>query len=156
MAEALYAPIFTDDHQDCESNCEEQEEGDLNLSRAYSSDASTSSAEYDEEFENLVNTLMHDRDYISVNQAALNITYTIINAGLIAIPFATYQAGIPLFTAAVVVMSTISSYIAVMVINMANQKRVRTLEDLAEAVGGPSFFLSVCAFQVLFSLSMMC
>jgi len=99
---------------------------------------------------------MHDRDYISVNNAALNITYTIINAGLIAIPYTTYNAGIPLFIGVVVLMSIISYYVAVMVIDMANQKRVRTLEDLAEVCGGGKLFLLVCAFQVLFSFSMMC
>eukprot|EP01032_Pedospumella_encystans_P024559 gene24559-27775_t len=53
-------------------------------------------------------------------------------------------------------MSIISYYVAVMVIDMANQKRVRTLEDLAEVCGGGKLFLLVCAFQVLFSFSMMC
>ena len=156
MLEALYDPINSGGEGELggPSNFEDNENDDDELDQRNSDPAL--SVEYDEEFENLVNTLMHDRDYITVNQAALNITYTIINAGLIAIPFTAYNAGIPLFVAVVTAMSLISSYVAVMVINMANQKRVRTLEDLAEVCGGPRFFLCVCAFQILFSFSMMC
>lgn len=151
MADTLYEPIISTEELNGEGeNMDEDEEIDH-----YGSDPSVS-VEYDEEFENLVNSLMRDRDYISVNQAALNITYTIINAGLIAIPFTAYNAGIPLFVAVVGIMALISYYVAIMVIDMANQKKVRTLEDLAEVCGGPSFFLCVCAFQVLFSFSMMC
>lgn len=149
MAE-VYQPIMGTNDDDGHV-----EEGSEEATSEYRSDPSAS-VEYDEEFENLVNTLMHDRDYISVNQAALNIAYTIINAGLIAIPLTAYNAGIPLFIVVVVVMAIISNYVAVMVISMANQKRVRTLEDLAEVCGGPKFFLCVCAFQILFSFSMMC
>jgi amino acid permease len=153
MSDVLYQPIL--EETVTENGCYDNEENDEEASDHYASDPSVS-VEYDEEFENLVNTLMHDRDYVSVNQAALNIAYTIINAGLIAIPFTAYNAGIPLFIAVVLTMSVISYYVAVMVINMANQKKVRTLEDLAEVCGGPSFFLCVCAFQILFSFSMMC
>jgi amino acid permease len=152
MAEVdMYQPIMSERPEGDERPGEGSEE----VQSEYRSDPSIS-IEYDEEFENLVNTLMHDKDYISVNQAALNITYTIINAGLIAIPFTAYNAGIPLFIAVIVIMSLISYYVAVMVINMAHQKRVRTLEDLAEVCGGPRFFFCVCAAQILFSFSMMC
>ena len=158
MLETLYQPILSihgeEDSTVVDNNNVVNDEEEWQ-SENYGSDPRTS-VEYDEEFENLVNSLMHDKDYISVNQAALNITYTIINTGLIAIPFTTYNAGIPLFVAVVVIMSIISSYVAVMVISMANQKKVRTLEDLAEICGGAKFFLCVCAFQVMFSFSMMC
>lgn len=148
----VYQPIIGEP-----ADCGDGQTGDGSeeVQSEYRSDPSLS-MEYDEEFENLVNTMMHDKDYISVNQAALNITYTIINVGLIAIPFTAFNAGMPLFIAVIIIMSIISYYVAVMVINMANQKRVRTLEDLAEVCGGPKFFLCVCAFQILFSFSMMC
>lgn len=153
MLETLYQPIVNP--VDCHADDSFEHEIDETASDHYGSDPAVS-VEYDEEFEHLVNTLMRDRDYISVNNAALNITYTIINAGLIAIPYTAYSAGLPLFIAVVILMSIISYYVAVMVIDMANQKKVRTLEDLAEVCGGPKFFLTVCAFQVLFSFSMMC
>lgn len=156
MLETLYEPILPSDKDDPTVQNYHNEEDDTDTaSDRYGSDPAIS-VEYDEEFENLVNTLMHDRDYISVNNAALNIAYTIINAGLIAIPFTAYNAGIPLFVAVVLIMSIISYYVAVMVIDMANYKKVRTLEDLAEVCGGGRFFLLVCGFQVLFSFSMMC
>ena len=155
MLQDLYQPMLPDGKEDPQATQNYDGDTDETSSDRYGSDPAIS-VEYDEEFENLVNTLMHDRDYISVNNAALNITYTIINAGLIAIPYTTYNAGIPLFIGVVVLMSIISYYVAVMVIDMANQKRVRTLEDLAEVCGGGKLFLLVCAFQVLFSFSMMC
>lgn len=55
-----------------------------------------------------------------------------------------------------IIMSMISSYIVIIVVQMANEKRVRTLEDLAEVCGGPRFFLGVCIFQIIFSFSTMC
>mmetsp|Transcript_3139 Transcript_3139/g.4900 ORF Transcript_3139/g.4900 Transcript_3139/m.4900 type:complete len:757 (-) Transcript_3139:295-2565(-) len=160
----LYEPITNaDDANDdlereqsiiyADGECEEGEGGEDEEELGQSEP--TSSVEYDEDFENLVMLLMKDRDRINVNQAALNIAYTIINAGLIALPFTAYHAGIPLYIAIVLTMSVISCYVAVMVIAMANEKRVRTLEDLAEVVGGPKFFLLVCGFQILFSFSMM-
>mmetsp|Transcript_57340 Transcript_57340/g.112890 ORF Transcript_57340/g.112890 Transcript_57340/m.112890 type:complete len:753 (+) Transcript_57340:109-2367(+) len=154
MSDALYDPIMGEQQNNYLSQ-DSTDDVDEAQSDQYGNSPRVS-IEYDEEFENLVNSLMRDKDKISVNQAALNITYTIINAGLIAIPFTAYNAGIPLFIAVVVIMSLISGYVAVMVINMANQKKVRTLEDLAEVCGGPNFFLCVCAFQILFSFSMMC
>ena len=150
MSDALYDPIMGEQQNNYLSQ-DSTDDVDEAQSDQYGNSPRVS-IEYDEEFENLVNSLMRDKDKISVNQAALNITYTIINAGLIAIPFTAYNAGIPLFIAVVVIMSLISGYVAVMVINMANQKKVRTLEDLAEVCGGPNFFLCVCAFQILFSL----
>lgn len=43
-----------------------------------------------------------------------------------------------------------------MVISMANEQRVRTLEDLAQCAFGPNGFILVCAFQMIFSFSLMC
>ncbi|KAJ1402817.1 transmembrane amino acid transporter protein-domain-containing protein, partial [Ochromonadaceae sp. CCMP2298] len=147
-AHALYEPIIAEDTGDDPNATDRPSINDVETS-------SDPSLEYDEEFETLVVVLMKNQDRVDVNQAAMNITYTIINAGLIALPFVAYNAGIPLFIAVVVCVALLSSYVAVMVIAMANEKRAPTLEDLAEVVGGVNFFLFVCAIQVLFSLSMM-
>lgn len=112
--------------------------------------------DYDPEFEQLVTSFMHDRDYIGVNQTALNLAYTIINASLVSIPFTAYTAGLPLFITVMISISIASSYAAVMVVQMANEKRVKTLEDLAEICGGSKLFLIVCVFQISSSFAMMC
>jgi amino acid permease len=142
--DSLYEPLVaTADQQGGEANTSHDEE------------SRSPTLEYDEEFERLVVVLMKNQKRVDVNQAAMNIGYTIINAGLIALPFVAYNAGLPLFIAVVFIVALVSSYVAVMVIAMANEKRVPTLEDLAEVCGGGRFFLLVCATQVLFSLSMM-
>jgi amino acid permease len=150
LEDSLYDPLAQNDLQVHDTNISEDTEDN-----SYGSERSTSQ-EHDEEFEMLVNAYMHDRDLITVNQAAMSISYTIINAGLIALPYTAFNAGIPLFIAIVIAMTIVSCYVAVMVINMANQMKVRTLEDLAEKCGGPNFFIWVSAFQVLFSFTMMC
>ena len=111
---------------------------------------------YDAEFESLVATLMRDMDYIGINQSAANLAYAIINAGLISLPVAAYKIGMPLFLTAVITMAVLTSYISVMIISMANEKRVKSLEDLASVVGGPRMFCAVSFFQILLSSSMMC
>lgn len=119
------------------------------------SDSTSTDLEYDEEFEVLVNAFLKDMEYTSTRQAVFNIVYSIINSGLIALPFACYLAGIPTFIAIVGGVSLISGYISIMVISMANEQRVRTLEDLAQCAFGPNGFILVCAFQMLFSFSLM-
>jgi hypothetical protein len=51
-------------------------------------EGSTSSYEFDEEFEMLVKAYMRDMNYTSLNQVALNVVYSLMNAGLVALPFA--------------------------------------------------------------------
>ncbi|RYH32328.1 hypothetical protein EON65_00685, partial [archaeon] len=115
-----------------------------------------SSYDYDEEFEMLVAAFLRDMDYTNVNQTSFNIIYAMINAGLIALPFAAYETGIPLFVFLISFTSLLSAYTSVMVISMANEQKVRTLEDLAECAFGPRGFFAVCFFQILFSFSLMC
>lgn len=119
-------------------------------------DSTSTDLEYDEEFEVLVNAFLRDMDYTSTKQAVFNIVYAIINAGLIALPYAAYLAGIPLFIVMVGATSLISGYVSIMVISMANEQRVRTLEDLAQCAFGPNGFIIVCGFQLLFSICLMC
>lgn len=119
------------------------------------SDSTSTDLEYDEEFEVLVNAFLKDMDYTSTSQAVFNIVYSIINSGLIALPFACYLAGIPTYIAIVGGISLISGYVSIMVISMANEQRVRTLEDLAQCAFGPNGFILVCALQMVFSFSLM-
>jgi len=112
--------------------------------------------ENDQEFEMLVKTYMRDMKYTSLNQAALNIFYAMINAGLVALPFVAQESGIPLFILGMVVIAILSGYTSIMVISMASEQRVRTLEDLAECAYGKKGFYIVSILQIIFSFSMMC
>jgi hypothetical protein len=119
-------------------------------------ESALSSYDYDdEEFEMLVKAFMQDINYTTVNQAAMNIACSMINAGLVALPFVAQEAGIPLFFFSMLILSIISAYTSVMVVSMANERRVRTLEDLAECAFGIRGFFVVSVLQLLFSLSLM-
>lgn len=120
-----------------------------------SRESMVSSYEYDEEFEMLVSAFLRDMDYTSVNQTALNIIYSMINAGLIALPYAASQGGIILYSLLVFIISLMSAYTSIIVISMANEQKVRTLEDLAECAFGPRGFFAVSFFQILFSFAVM-
>jgi sodium-coupled neutral amino acid transporter 11 len=119
-------------------------------------EGSTSSYEFDEEFEMLVKAYMRDMNYTSLNQAALNVVYSLMNAGLVALPFVVQEAGIPLFIVVFIVMAILSAYTSIIVIKMANEKRVRTLEDLADCAFGLKGFFLVSICQIIFSFSLMC
>ncbi len=119
-------------------------------------EGSTSSFDYDEEFELLVKAYMRDMNYTTLGQASLNIVYSILNAGLIALPFTTQEAGVPLFTGVFILVAVLSAYTSIMVVAMANEQRVRTLEDLAESAFGKKGFVAVSICQIIFSYSLMC
>lgn len=114
------------------------------------------SEDYDAELEMLVNAYLRDMNYTTVNQAAFNVAYSTINAGLIALPFVAQEAGIPMFVGVMIIVSIISGYTSSMVIAMANEQKVRTLEDLAECAFGVRGFFVVSIFQILFSFSLIC
>jgi amino acid permease len=116
---------------------------------------SVSSYEYDEEFELLVKAYMRDMKYTTLNQASLNIVYSLLNAGIVALPFTTQEAGVLLFIGVFIVVAILSAYTSVMVISMANEQRVRTLEDLADCAFGKKGFLAVSVCQIVFSFSLM-
>ena len=149
-----------------------------NASSGQPRDASES--EVDEEFELLVQAYMHDIHYTSRPQAVYNLCYAIINAGIVALPYAAYQAGLPLFVVAIVLVAVVSSYTTCIVIAMAEDqssnlddatsfntsyarlmafkpvtRAVRTLEDLCELAFGKRGYYLVSLFQVLLSLVLM-
>lgn len=119
-------------------------------------ESALSSYDYDEEFEMLVKAYMRDINYTTTNQAAMNIVCSMVNAGLIALPFAAQEAGIPLFVCMMLALSIVSGYTSVLVVGMANERRVRTLEDLAECAFGVKGFFFVSFVQLIFSFSLMC
>lgn len=119
-------------------------------------ESAISSYDYDdEEFEMLVKAFMQDIHYTTVNQAAMNIACSMVNAGLVALPFVAQEAGIPLFFFSMLALSVVCGYTSVIVVSMANERRVRTLEDLAECAYGINGFLAVSIMQLLFSFSLM-
>jgi hypothetical protein len=111
---SLYSQVPQNDDN---NNYEEGDEGDIRHSSV------STDMDHDEEFEVLVNAFLRDMDYTSTRQAVFNIVYSIINSGLIALPFAAYLAGIPLFCVIVGCVSLVSGYVSIMVISMANEQR---------------------------------
>lgn len=86
------------------------------------SDGRLSSGSTDEEFELLVQAYMHDVHYTSRPQAISNLCYATLNAGLVALPYAAYQAGLPLFVLGVALLAVASGYSTCMVIAMAEDR----------------------------------
>lgn len=139
-----------------------------------------SEGDVDDEFELLVQAYMHDIHYTSRPQAVYSLCYAILNAGIVALPYAAYQAGLPIFTLAILLISLVSGYTTCMVIAMAEDKSssidesslnmnsynrlvvlkpivraVRTLEDLCELAFGKRGYYLVSLFQVVLSLVLM-
>ena len=108
------------------------------------------------EFETLVQAYLRDVQYSSRRQAIFSVVYAVFNAGLVALPFVTEQCGIPIYVFSVFFMCVTSGYTASMVVKMANENAVKSMEDLAECAFGPSGFFCVCLLQIIFSFSLMC
>lgn len=107
------------------------------------------------EFEVLVQTYLRDVHYSSQRQAIVNVIHSILNASFVVLPFAACEVGLPLFVVLIVGMSLISAYTSVILIRMANEQEVRTLEGLGEKAFGPKGFFVVCIFQIMFSVTLM-
>lgn len=138
-----YGPVGTGEH-DGHHDVTEQKSSEI------------SGYDYDEEFEMLVHAYMRDVNYITISQAAMNIACSILNVGIVTLPFVAQEVGIPLFVVVMVFIGLIAGYTSVMVVSMANEQRVRTLEDLAESAFGPKGFIAVSVIQIIFSFTMMC
>lgn len=91
-----------------------------------------SESEVDEEFELLVQAYMHDIHYTSRPQAVYHLCYAIINAGIVALPYAAYQSGLPLFVVSILLVGIVSSYTTCIVIAMAEDKS----SNLDDGFGG--------------------
>jgi len=117
------------------------------------------------EFELLVQAYMRDNHYQSRHQAMANIVYGTINAGFVALPYACYEVGVPMYIFCVVLVATIAGYTTTMVIKLASDQSTqaegrvsipRTLEDLAEIAYGFGGYCVVAVLQILLSLTLGC
>jgi amino acid permease len=110
------------------------------------------SVEEEEEFEELVQSFMRDTHYTSTKQAAFNIMYAIINAGLVILPFAANCSGAALFAVLICLASALSGYTSVMLVRMANDLQVRRYEDLGERAFGINGYYGISILQIAFAL----
>jgi len=100
-----------------------------------------------------------------------NIVYGTINAGFVALPYACYEVGIPVYIFCVITVAVIAGYTTTMVIKLASDQSSqsgaggggggrgsipRTLEDLAEIAYGFSGYCVVATLQILLSLTLGC
>lgn len=108
------------------------------------------------ELEILVHAYLRDVHYTSRKTAILNVIYSTLNVGLVALPMVAEFSGIPLFLFAVTLVAVTTGYTTCMVVNMGNEQGVRTLEDLCERAFGVTGFVLVCIFEIIFSVSLMC
>jgi hypothetical protein len=111
----------------------------------------------DRKFELLVQAYLRDTHYQSRQNATYSFIYAIINACFVALPFACYQIGIPLYVLSVLVFGSISGYTATMMIAVANDQdsHPRSLEELMGIAYGPTGFVVAAVLQILLSLTLM-
>ena len=109
------------------------------------------SREQEHEFEQLVQDYIHDTHYASAVQATCNVVYTIINAGIVMLPFAARTSGIYMFSLYVATACLISGYTSVMLVKMANDRGISSYEDLGELAFGKKGFYAISFLQICFS-----
>lgn len=107
-------------------------------------------------FEDLVQTYMKDVHYTTITQTALNLTYSMINVGIVMLPFCAYEAGIPVFIACVLFFTGLSAYISSLLVEMAEDERVRSLEALSERAFGARGYFVTCLIQLIFAFTIIC
>lgn len=109
----------------------------------------------DEELEIFIKAYLHDIKFTSKYQTIVNIIYSLTNVGLVAMPYTCSQTGIPLYIISILVVAIVSGYTNYMVIRMAIEVKVRSLEDLGGKAFGPNGYFIVGSFQILFSFLLM-
>jgi sodium-coupled neutral amino acid transporter 5 len=95
-------------------------------------------------------------NYTTSGQAALNLVYSMINAGFVCLPFAAIHMGFPFFGGIILFMTIISGYTSCILVEMADDKSVRTFEELGEKAFGTKGYLAVCFMEILYSFILMC
>lgn len=110
----------------------------------------------DSEFEILVQAYLHDVKYTSRTQAIWNIVYAVLNAGIVALPFAASKGGLLIYCVSIFIICLISGYTTCMGINLAYEQKVRTLEDLGEIAFGAAGLYIISIWQIILSISLMC
>ena len=103
----------------------------------------------------LLKAYIHNMTYTSRKQAIANIIYSTINCGLVALPYSCSQSGIIIYILFIALISLISSYINIIIIAIAKEEKVRSLEELAEITFGATGYFMICLFQILYSILLM-
>lgn len=109
----------------------------------------------DDEFEALVQNYIKNGPNASSLQITANILYAMINPILVALPMASYCAGIPIFILTIIVISTISCYTNSLIVSMAVECDVNSYEELCDKAFGIKGYVSICLLQIFYSLSLM-
>lgn len=109
----------------------------------------------DDEFEYLVQSYIKNGPNASSLQITANIMYAMINPILVALPLASYCAGIPIFILTIIVISTISCYTNSLIVSMAVECDVNSYEELGDKAFGIKGYISICLLQIFYSVSLM-
>ena len=104
-----------------------------------------------QEFERLVITYLHDSQYTTATQATCNVVFAVINAGVVMLPFAASASGIILYSICIIGASLFSGYTSVMLVKMANDRAVRSYEELGELALGIKGYYALLILQASFS-----
>lgn len=110
---------------------------------------------HDEDTEALVQAYLQDVHYTGRYQAIFNIVYALINGGLVGLPYTAAQSGVLVYSVMIVIIGVISAYSAILVIQMASDHKLRTLEDLGERAFGHKGYYIISAFQLIYCLALM-
>ena len=87
---------------------------------------------------------------------SLNIMNGVIGSGVVSLPYAIYQSGLPLGVFLCCLVAVVSSWTVRLLANLGQAHSSGTYEDLGHRAFGPVGFYAVCAFQGLFSFGAMC
>lgn len=143
-------------HSSMTSNYDDDRESEYNNSEYYYNPTDDMTNDESSHFEELVQTYMQDVHYTSITQTGFNLTYSMINVGIVGLPFCAYEAGLPLFVVCVIFFTYLSAYISSLLVEMAEDERVRSLEALAEKAFGTRGYFATCFVQLVFSFTVIC
>lgn len=143
------------DDENFVSNADERD-SEFNNSEYYYNPTDDMNADESTHFEELVQTYMHDVHYTTIVQTGMNLAYSMINVGIVGLPFCAYEAGIPLFVVSVVMFTFLSAYISSLLVEMAEDERVRSLEALSERAFGARGYFLTGVVQLVFSFTIIC
>jgi hypothetical protein len=75
----------------------------------------------DDELELLVHAYLRDANYTSRRTTIFNVMYSTFNVGLVALPLAAEQAGLPLFVVGICVIALSAGYTTCMIVHLADE-----------------------------------
>jgi hypothetical protein len=152
MHRDLLSSPMTSDNGNCDRAFNDRD-SEFNNSEYYYDPTGDMTNDETSHFEDLVQTYMQDVHYTTITQTALNLTYSMVNIGIVMLPFCAYEAGIPLFIACVLGFCMLSAYISSLLVEMAEDERVRSLEALSERAFGSRGYFMTCVMQLIFSFA---